>query len=861
MKNWYKKPVTKAILILMALILPVSAVLSFAVLLGSSMMNKDFLNASGKKFEDTENFQELLSIASYEVLSGLSTKQQLETDGKYDPQKLVDVVEFYEDGTISGENNSGVAYTLEQIEEWGKTLDMSDSEYTNSNDIVVCQKPDKTYHYYYMDEFRELIDEGKYQIEIGEESTEELLDSLEEGRYSAEYPSGRVVFKDENGETAYVDCWTLEDSHIKDTYAPQGAKNLLEVVNNNSQLNGKLSQLFVYLEHTVSVVYDNIRQYKNGSETWTEGNTNMVWLFADMEAKKLYSNSGQFTDFAKLDSYIDSICSGSENPYVLIKPKLKDFESNIEGAKATYWRHHVESYRALEGDYIYLASVDKDYPIQDMFYENEKSYSRYAPYLDGLGVVMILSIFWFIVVLFWLTVIAGRKAEDSELHFLYFDKIKTELAAAIVIGLWGMITGILSASWGGLGGQSYYVETDGYADLYRPIYTFSITWSDAIVLGGYVFLTAVLFLIGYMSLVRRIKGKTLWKNSLLRVLLGWLEKVGSALGVFWKNRRIVFKIAVAYAGFVILHWFACSGSGGFILIMLLAEAAVLVYLIRDAIARDRIKRGITEIASGNVEYEIDTKGMNLTNQHTAENVNQIGNGLNKAVEENMKSERLKTDLITNVSHDIKTPLTSIINYVDLLKRENFEDPKIQGYLDILEAKAQRLKTLTEDVVEASKVSSGNITLEYMNVNLVEMVNQTIGEFSERMSAKNLKIVASLPENPVIIKVDGRRMWRVLENIFNNAAKYAMPGTRIYVDMRDFEDKVSFSMKNISENPLNISADELTERFIRGDVSRSTEGSGLGLSIAKSLTELQGGNFTLYLDGDLFKVTIEFPKKK
>ena len=175
MKNWYKKPVTKAILILMALILPVSAVLSFAVLLGSSMMNKDFLNASGKKFEDTENFQELLSIASYEVLSGLSTKQQLETDGKYDPQKLVDVVEFYEDGTISGENNSGVAYTLEQIEEWGKTLDMSDSEYTNSNDIVVCQKPDKTYHYYYMDEFRELIDEGKYQIEIGEESTDCLL--------------------------------------------------------------------------------------------------------------------------------------------------------------------------------------------------------------------------------------------------------------------------------------------------------------------------------------------------------------------------------------------------------------------------------------------------------------------------------------------------------------------------------------------------------------------------------------------------------------------------------------------------------------------------------------------------------------
>ena len=186
-----------------------------------------------------------------------------------------------------------------------------------------------------------------------------------------------------------------------------------------------------------------------------------------------------------------------------------------------------------------------------------------------------------------------------------------------------------------------------------------------------------------------------------------------------------------------------------------------------------------------------------------------------------------------------------------------QDSKIQGYLDVLEAKAQRLKTLTEDVVEASKVSSGNISLEMMDVNLVEMVNQTIGEFSEKMEAKKLTIVASLPEEQAIVHVDGRRMWRVLENIFNNAAKYAMPGTRVYADLRVNEGKVSFSLKNVSENPLNINAEELTERFIRGDVSRSTEGSGLGLSIAEDLTEMQGGKFNLYVDGDLFKVMIEF----
>ena len=249
------------------------------------------------------------------------------------------------------------------------------------------------------------------------------------------------------------------------------------------------------------------------------------------------------------------------------------------------------------------------------------------------------------------------------------------------------------------------------------------------------------------------------------------------------------------------------------------------------------------------------------NRDIAEKINDIGSGLSKAVEEAMKNERLKTDLITNVSHDIKTPLTSIINYVDILKRSNISDSKIQGYLDILESKAQRLKTLTEDVVEASKVSSGNISLEYMDVDLRELVQQTEGEMAEKFEARNLTVVLNIPEEPAVIHVDGRRMWRVLENIFGNAAKYAMPGTRVYADMALTEDSVNFTLKNVSEQQLNITADELTERFIRGDLSRSTEGSGLGLSIAKSLVQMQGGEFELYLDGDLFRVNIRFARAK
>ena len=217
-------------------------------------------------------------------------------------------------------------------------------------------------------------------------------------------------------------------------------------------------------------------------------------------------------------------------------------------------------------------------------------------------------------------------------------------------------------------------------------------------------------------------------------------------------------------------------------------------------------------------------------------------------------------MLSNISHDIKTPLTSIINYVDLLKRENPEDPKIRGYLEVLENKAQRLKVLTEDVVEASKASTGNIALEMTDLNFIELVHQVIGEFEEKFEERNLTMVVHFDEEEAIICADGRRLWRVLENVFGNVSKYAMENTRVYVDVKVDRPNVQLSLKNISAQPLNISAEELTERFIRGDVSRNTEGSGLGLSIAKDLVQLQGGEFKLYLDGDLFKVTIEFKMK-
>lgn len=317
---------------------------------------------------------------------------------------------------------------------------------------------------------------------------------------------------------------------------------------------------------------------------------------------------------------------------------------------------------------------------------------------------------------------------------------------------------------------------------------------------------------------------------------------------------------VTYLVFLLLHWICIAAGSGFLMLLTFAvDVVVFIYMVQNATAKQRIKTGIQKIAGGDVDYKIPLSGLKGDNLDSAVRINNIGEGLNTAVEENMKNERLKTDLITNVSHDIKTPLTSIINYVDLLKRENIDDQKIQGYISVLETKAQRLKTLTEDVVEASKISSGNIKLDMMELNLAELINQTEAEFIEKFEARDLKVVTALAKEPAMIMADGRRMWRVLANIYNNAAKYAMEGSRVYADLSVTSRNVIFSLKNVSEQPLNISADELTERFIRGDVSRSTEGSGLGLSIARNLTELQGGEFALYLDGDLFKATIVFPK--
>ena len=331
--------------------------------------------------------------------------------------------------------------------------------------------------------------------------------------------------------------------------------------------------------------------------------------------------------------------------------------------------------------------------------------------------------------------------------------------------------------------------------------------------------------------------------------------------VILNHADTVLQVSVFFVGYLLLQillW-VLSGKGVLsIAVLAVFNLVVLAVLVTDGIQRQKLLNAVQEINSEEGDTRIPENGLFARNRQMAAAINDLGDGLRHALQEQMKSERMKADLITNVSHDLKTPLTSIINYVDLLKREDLHNEKANEYLIVLDQKSQRLKQLTEDLVEASRASSGNVVLNICRIDVKELLMQTSGEFIERFEARGLQLVENYPQNPQYVDADGRRLWRIIENLFRNVEKYAMPHTRVYLDLINDGDRVAFSLKNISENPLNISPEELTERFTRGDESRSTEGSGLGLSIAKDLTEIQQGTFEIYLDGDLFKVTVSFP---
>lgn len=485
--------------------------------------------------------------------------------------------------------------------------------------------------------------------------------------------------------------------------------------------------------------------------------------------------------------------------------------------------------------------VDTTFPSEDSFSTFSLVYRFLYPLRWVLIGLVCINVLGFFAALVFLFCAAGwRKGADYP-QLNYFDRVPLDVWLCAALTIWVLGLSVI--------GTMYYPEV------------LTIAFCGAVVVLLWLVLLATL-----LTLCTRIKVGKWWRGTLIyrvwRLVCRIFSAIGRGISGAVRALPLVWRTALISAGVFFLG-FSLTLVGGYwysgqamLLYFLLGGCAVL-FLCYDSFQMQKLRRAGRALAQGTFDTAVDTRHMPPALREHGEDLNSLGQGLAIAVEQRLRSERLKTELITNVSHDIKTPLTSIINYVDLLQKPHSDEEGAQ-YLSVLDRQAKRLKKLIEDLVEASKASTGNLSVSLAPTDLHEILNQAVGEYEDKLSQAQLELVTAEDGECLSAMADGRLLWRVLDNLLNNACKYALPGTRVYLETRRVEGRAVITMKNISRQQLNLSPDELMERFVRGDSSRNTEGSGLGLNIAQSLVELMLGHFSLDIDGDLFKAVISLP---
>lgn len=721
--------------------------------------------------------------------------------------------------------------TLEEIRQLYEVDDATNS--FNLSDITYAvYDPEQNIYYSTMDNYFEQYESYVYRVS-------EVRDFLDE--------SGKDHTRYNCVLLPLLQCVNQSESWMSDTYYRYSAvMQARHSLNSNYDVN-RVGEIYYFsCGDTVET------NYPNGADTDIE---NMeVWM---SENDYLYCIVSVDPD--------DSVSQATNGPMVInddvVSSNLKKF--NTQG-KPTL---------------LYGFYHGADELPDSKWQETIEEYNFLAKWIYYIIIVGVICFVLTVIMAVWLIVITGRRFRgDSAVMLNFYDRLPFEI--------WILISGIILC--GSVCVPYYGFEQLGVPDIGMMVIGMIVPF--ALVYALFVMWIS-------LSLARRVKGHNIWNHTLLYWLIhriseaceklpeekassekkGFFGRILSALkrgfikcvlvakevyhNLKGTNRLIFFFVvfAILNVGTMgIVYNYSDIGLEWVVISALLQCVGLLgiFLLVRDT---NRLIDGVSEIVKGNLDYKIETTSRWGVYNELTNNINHIGDGLKKAIETSLKDERMKTELITNVSHDLKTPLTSIINYINLLKTEKMPTPEAEHYVEVLDNKAQRLRQLTEDLVEAAKATSGNVELEMMPITFDELMRQAVGEFEDKFAAKQLSLVTSFPEGRVSILADGRRLYRVLENLLQNVCKYAMPNTRVYADLVHVEDTVMFTMKNVSEAPLNISAEELMERFTRGDSSRTTEGSGLGLSIAKDLTHLQGGTFDIILDGDLFKVVITFPE--
>ena len=771
-------------------------------------------NAAAKKyaFEETTACGTLVQRQLHNVMSYYNDMSKFGTNGRYDGTKEIDYRAFATDGEGSG--GISTTYTIDQLVKMyddGSSADLNEvAAYTADNYATNDAGIDKEAYLAYEDG----TDVSQETEETDVAALTEEVSAADAETFDSFSPDGEVYFPSDNAVKSLKEkkidpadvssqfLYLYDQGMSLETQKTKAGTYLYEYAAANLK---KVSIRDLYM--TLSGVTEEVAAFKNQeSGISVDADDANLWYCLEDKEGNIYTNVDSWKN-----GYTTAIAQKSPYPFAFAvdrtggADKVRSYATRKNSPAVEAARSYLLNNQIADNYQKIFVALDPDLAASDYFSQYSEIYSQWLPKMQLLLLMIAVGGIGTLVCLVLFTLQAGRNGKNKEIRLYFFDQWYTEIAAAaailIVMGAVGIVAVCIELSYGGV----HYIQNFDGNYIYSGSYgNEADTWRSLVAASG-ILAGFLITLIPYCSLVRRIKARNVWKQSFL-YCVG--HRIVSAGRTFYEGRQESERTILMFCVFCGVQIILCCGFGMFgVFLTLVMDAAVLLLLLREASGRKQIEHGLKEIAAGDLDYKIDlTELQGEDNLQLAGIVNSLGEGMKAAVQEQMKSERLKADLITNVSHDIKTPLTSIINYVDLLKRENIENEKAKDYIRVLDEKSQRLKQLTEDLV---------------------------------------------------IRADSRRIWRVLENLYVNVCKYAMPGTRVYVDAIKKDGKIQFSIKNISENPLNFQADELTERFIRGDVSRSTEGSGLGLSIAKNLTVLQHGTFNIYLDGDLFKVTITF----
>ena len=641
-------PKAKLFLIVGAHVLAVIGVLCLLWVTRYPILTQELFTAdAAKSYEESNAFADSVTNANYNILDEIRYQTLYDTDGKYDPDKIVDVAKYEDTGEITGKDETGLSFRLGDLYSWGKLISESMTDYDAARSkldkqdcIIVCKRSDGIYHYFHYKDFKQMIDYGELSFVItGDSSADDILTELKQGEYQ-ESNSGESRFRglqDIDGKIAYINCWNYDGERVVGDYKTVNGETVLQLVNNSKEWNGKLNEAYRMINNSAETIYSDVDNYAVAQNQYQEGNTNITYLYVNLDNKTVITNKKKYQNF---DNYKENLKKMKKSgKYVIVRPKLADYESNIEKAgkgdsMAQKWQETVAGY-VDASDYIYASVVDTDYPVKDNFYEQDEIFTRYGAGAKVAGILGMAAVAAYLVILVFLTIGAGKVKEDEEVYLMKFDHIKTELAAASVLLLWAVVAlvGVKAGAftWQNASGETIYMEN---VESYLP----------GIVVGSVEALyTCAMFLFGYLSLVRRIKAGTVWKNSVLRWLLIFVKEM-------FQNIRHLWKSIMEFAIFFMIHWltyvFGSAGSSIWIsnrlwaVILLIIDVAAFIWMVQKAKGTGKIKTGIEKIAGGEVDYQIPVNGLLAEHKEIAEKLNVSPQTVNYRIGQALKLLRI-----------------------------------------------------------------------------------------------------------------------------------------------------------------------------------------------------------------------------